>query len=124
MELNESLDGMLATACRRLAEACAICRQENASGRKHWFGLCGYSAGMELRISLKSRGFTLVELLVVIAIIAILAGLLMPTLARCQRRAKQVNEFTAAKQLVLAWQLYADEHEDFVLPGYSSQVEA
>jgi prepilin-type processing-associated H-X9-DG protein len=60
----------------------------------------------------------------VIAVIAILAGLLMPALAKGKRRAKQVNEFTAGKQLVLAWQLYADEHEDHVLPGYSSQMEA
>lgn len=74
---------------------------------------------MELRISLKTRGFTLIELLVVIAVIAILAGLLVPALARGKRQAKQVNEITAGKQLILAWQLYADEHEDMVLPGYS-----
>jgi prepilin-type N-terminal cleavage/methylation domain-containing protein len=64
------------------------------------------------------RGFTLVELLVVIAIIALLAGLLLPTLGRAKGHAKRINETSAARQLILAWQLYADDHSDRVLPGY------
>jgi prepilin-type N-terminal cleavage/methylation domain-containing protein len=78
---------------------------------------------MNLRFSL-NRGFTLIELLVVVAVIGILSSLLLPALARAKQRAKQINEVNAAKQLILGWQLYADEHEDAVLPGYSSQVEA
>lgn len=69
-------------------------------------------------------GFTLVELLVVVAIIGILAGLLLPGLARCKQRAKQVNEVNAARQLLIAWQLYADDNRDAVLPGYSTRAEA
>jgi prepilin-type N-terminal cleavage/methylation domain-containing protein len=79
---------------------------------------------MKLRMNLSTNGFTLIELLVVIAIIAILSSLLLPALGRAKRKAKQVNELSGAKQLMLAWQLHADENDDAVLPGYSSQVEA
>lgn len=79
---------------------------------------------MKLRTSLTAAGFTLIELLVVIAIIGILSALLLPALARARQKAKQVNEFNAGRQLMLAWQLYSDDHDDSVLPGYSSQMEA
>lgn len=78
---------------------------------------------MKMRMSL-IKGFTLIELLAVISIIAILSSLLLPALARGKRKAKEVNEVGAAKQLMIAWQMYADDHNDRVLPGYISQVEA
>jgi len=70
------------------------------------------------------RGFTLIELLVVIAIIGVLSSLLLPALAKGKQRARQVNELSAGKQLILAWRLHADDNDDAVLPGYSSAVEA
>ncbi len=63
-------------------------------------------------------GFTLIELLVVITIIAVLAGLILPAFGRAKMLAKRTNELSSARQLMLAWQLYASEHEDRVLPGY------
>ncbi len=73
----------------------------------------------------KSEGaFTLLELLVVIAIIALLAGLLLPALAKATNQAKKINELSAAKQVSLAWHLYADDHADAVLPGYRYGYEA
>jgi prepilin-type N-terminal cleavage/methylation domain-containing protein len=60
--------------------------------------------------------FTLVELLVVIAIIAILAALLLPSLAQGKQKAYQTQCTSNLKQLALAIHMYAGDNHDS-LPG-------
>lgn len=61
------------------------------------------------------RAFTLIELLVVLAIVGVLAALLMPSLSRARRQAKNTHCLSNLRQLGVGARTYAEDHES-VLP--------
>ena len=63
-------------------------------------------------------GFTLIELLVVIAIIAILAGILLPALAKAKEKTQGIRCMSNLKQLQLCWHLYALDFDGMLVPNW------
>ena len=61
----------------------------------------------------RTRGFTLIELLVVIAIIALLIGILLPSLGAAREAAKKVQCQSQMRQIKVAWTAYTLDFNEY-----------
>ena len=66
------------------------------------------------RVKTSASGFTLIELLVVISILAILAGLLLPALAKAKEQGRSAACRSNMRQIVVGMLLYVDDDRDYL----------
>ena len=91
---------------------CPLVRFAHNSGLA---GLFGGALGTGRRAA-----FTLIELLVVIVIIALLIGILLPSLAKARQMGKQTRESSASRQLMAAYLTYSNDNRGSLIPGLTT----
>ncbi|MBS1705045.1 MAG: type II secretion system protein [Armatimonadetes bacterium] len=81
-----------------------------------------------MHVTENKNGFTLIELLVVMAVISTLAAILFPTFASAKSAATRTTCLSNARQLGLAWQMYAEDADGtacasyYYSPDFSSEI--
>lgn len=65
----------------------------------------------------RGRGFTIIEMLVVIGVLALLVGILVPALSGVIRKGRKQTELNSLRQVGMAWILYANSSNDYLVPG-------
>jgi prepilin-type N-terminal cleavage/methylation domain-containing protein/prepilin-type processing-associated H-X9-DG protein len=69
------------------------------------------------------RGFTLIELLAVLAVLTLLAGFLLPVLARARDAAGRTRCLSNLRQLALAHQVYVQDYDEVLPPWKFDTIE-
>jgi prepilin-type N-terminal cleavage/methylation domain-containing protein len=72
---------------------------------------------------MKTKAFTLIELLVVIAIIALLMGILIPTLRLAKQQAGTSVCLSNTKNLALGWYMYMGDNDGGIMSSEDNGVE-
>lgn len=74
------------------------------------------------RVRARMKAFTLVEILVVIGIVALLIGILVPTVSKARESSRTAACLMNLKQLTAAAYTYAVDHHNFIIPVGNSKV--
>ncbi len=69
-----------------------------------------------------SRAFTLVELLVVLSIIAVVMGLLLPSIRSAREASRGVVCASNLRQMATGWTIYADLSDGAIVPGRMAKI--
>ena len=66
---------------------------------------------------MRKRAFTILELLMVVGIIAVLAGILLPSLSKARENSRTLACLAHLREFGAAWANYATENEEVLMPA-------